>query len=161
MKLSTQHIPLLLKTKKKTYVLLALVIAIWGTIAFKIVSALNPEIPELQQQSYVVNSSFKVDTKIDTFSIKTVNRDPFLGTLLKKESKKTIKKKKPIQWKSISYHGSIKKNKAEQIFIITINGKQHVLKKGQTKDSITLTYGNKKSVTLRYKNQSKSFTLKK
>ena len=151
-----------MKTKKKTYLLLLLVIAVWGTIGYKIVSALNPELPEVKPQNFVANLDYKVTTKTDTFSIKTVNRDPFLGTLLKKKVKKTIKKKKPIQWKSISYQGTIKQNKTkQQIFIVTINDSQYLLKKGQTKDSITLAYGNAKSVTMRYKNQLKSFSLKK
>lgn len=136
--------------------------AVWGTIGYKIVSALNPELPEVKPQNFVANLDYKVTTKTDTFSIKTVNRDPFLGTLLKKTVKKSIKKKKPIHWKSISYQGTIKQNKTkQQIFIVTINGSQYLLKKGQTKDSITLAYGNAKSVTLRYKNQLKSFSLKK
>ena len=142
--------------------MLVLVIAIWGTIAYKIVSALNPELPEIQQQSFATNTNYKVDTKLDTFSIKTVNRDPFLGTLLKKKIKKTIKKKKSIHWKPVTYQGIIKQNQTkQQIFIVTINGTQCLLKKGQSKDSITLVNGNTKTVTMRYKNQSKSFTLKK
>lgn len=151
-----------MKTKKKTYLLLVLVLAVWGTIGYKIVSALNPELPEVKQHNFVDNMDFKVDTQIDTFSIKTVNRDPFLGTLLKKEKKKNTIKRESVQWKSITYQGSIKQNKTkQQIFIVTIDGSQHVLKKGQTKDSITLAYGNAKSVTMRYKNRLKSFTLKK
>ena len=152
-----------MKTKKKTYLLLVLVVAVWGTIGYKIVSALNPELPEVKSQSFVEHSNFKIDTRIDTFSITTVNRDPFLGTLLKKEVKEsTVKRRKPIEWKSISYQGSIKQQQTkQQIFIVTINGHQHLLKKGQTKDSITLAYGNAKFVTMRYKNQSKTFTLKK
>jgi len=65
-----------------------------------------------------------------------------------------------VQWKPISYQGTIKQNK-QQIFIVTINGAQHLLKRGQTRDSVTLIYGNAKSITMRYKKQSKTFTLKK
>ena len=81
-----------MKTKKKTYLLLVLVVAVWGTIGYKVVSALNPELPEIKQQSFVENINFKIDTKVDTFSVKLVNRDPFLGTLLKKEVKKLVVK---------------------------------------------------------------------
>lgn len=151
-----------MKTKKKTYILLLLVVAIWGTIGYEIISALNPELPEVKSQNSLANIDYKVNTVIDTFSIETVNRDPFLGTLLKKPITKTIKKKKSIQWKKITYQGTIKQNKTkQQIFIVTINGSQYLLKKGQIKDSITLAYGNDKSVTMRYKNQLKSFSLKK
>jgi hypothetical protein len=149
-----------LKTKRKTYVLLILVVVVWATIGYKVVSALNTDVPEVRLNNFVTNTNFKIDTKIDTFSIHTVNRDPFLGTLKKKELKKKVGTKKIVQWKPISYQGTIKQNR-QQIFIVTINGAQHLLKKGQTKDSITLTYGDSKSVTMRYKKQSKTFTLKK
>lgn len=149
-----------MKTKKKTYVLLVLVVAVWGTIGYKIVSALNPEIPEVQPQSFAENTNFRIDTKMDTFSVNIVNRDPFLGTLLIKETKSPIRKKrKPIDWKPVTYQGIIKQDK-EQIFIVSISGNQYLLKKGQTKDSITLAYGSDKSVTMRYKKQLKSFSLK-
>jgi hypothetical protein len=151
-----------LKTKKKTYLLLALVVTVWGTIAYKIIAALNPELIKTPQQSLALHSDFKVDIKVDTFSINIVNRDPFLGTLLKKTTKKRTKTIKTIQWQPISYQGTIKQNKTkEQIFIVTIKGTQHLLKKGQVRDSVTLVYGNTKSVTMSYKNQSKSFSLKK
>ncbi len=137
-------------------------VAVWGTIGYKVVSALNPELPDMEQHNFATNMDYKVATKIDTFAIKMVNRDPFLGTLMKKEAKKYIIKKKTIQWKPISYQGTIKQSQTkQQIFIVTINGNQYLLKKGQIKDSITLAFGNAKSVTMRYKNQLKSFTLKK
>lgn len=151
-----------MKTRKKTYLLLILVIAVWGTIAFKIVSALNSDLPIVEQHTYVANIDYKVETQLDTFSIKPVNRDPFLGIMLINETKKNSpKKRKLIQWKPITYQGTIKQEKTkQQIFFVTINDAQHLLKKGQTKDSITLTYGNAKSVTMSYKNQLKTFTLK-
>ena len=140
-----------------------MVIAVWLAIGVRALLLLNPSIPEVQQQDYVSTSKFKLNTKIDTFSIHTINRDPFLGTILKAEtSKKTLRRKSSIVWKPILYHGLIKQDNTKQkIFIVSINGEQHLLKKGQTKDSTTLIYGNSKSITLRYKNQSKSFTLKK
>ncbi|MBC2844634.1 hypothetical protein [Winogradskyella flava] len=147
-----------MKTKKKTYVLLGLTLAVWGIIAYKIITALNPELPEVEQQDFVVNTNFKINTKVDTFSIAKVNRDPFLGTLVKKESKKTVKRRPAIQWKTISYQGIVKKG-SDRMFIVSINGNQNLLKKGQAKDSVTLLYGNTKAITMRYKNQSKTYAL--
>tara|TARA_Y100000815_G_C13203983_1_gene447868 strand:+ start:381 stop:839 length:459 start_codon:yes stop_codon:yes gene_type:complete len=152
-----------LKNKKKTYLLLVLVLAVWGTVAYKIISALNPELPQIKQYDFATNTNYRIDTKIDTFSIETVNRDPFLGTVLVKEKKpkKTVKAK-PIQWLPVEYQGIVNgTNGKNQIFIISINGNQKLLKKGQTQDSVTLVYGNSKLVKMRYKNQLKSFPLKK
>jgi predicted ribosome-associated RNA-binding protein Tma20 len=147
-----------LKNKKKTYVLITLVIVVWGTIAYKIIIALNPDLPDIQQKEFAINNNYKVDTKIDTFSITVVNRDPFLGTYTKKPLPKPKLKKKTLIWKPVKYHGMVKKGN-NQMFIISINGTQCLLKKGQITDSIKLIYGNSKSVTMQYKNNSKTFSL--
>lgn len=137
---------------------MALVIAVWGTIAYKIMLALNPELPEIQQQKIAVNNNYKVKTVVDTFSISTVNRDPFLGTYTKKALTSPKLKKKNLIWKPIQYKGIVKRGN-NQMFIVNINGKQNLLKSGQVKDSIKLVYGNSKSITMRYKNSTKSFSL--
>ncbi|WP_298900963.1 hypothetical protein [uncultured Psychroserpens sp.] len=146
-----------MKIKKKTYVLLVLVIGVWGTVTYKIIAGLNPDLPELNTPQVLAKANFKVDTVIDTFSIKTVDRDPFLGTITKpKTVQSSTKKRKTVTWLPVEYLGIVKnKNYKEQIFIISINGKQSLVKKGQTKDSITLVRGNKNRLTLRYKNEQK------
>ncbi len=140
-----------------------LVAAVWATIGFKIISALNPELPEVKQQDFIAKLDYKVNTAIDTFSIATQNRDPFLGALFKNEPKKTaIKKRRDVEWKNITYQGIIKSGKSKhQIFIVNIDDVQYLLKKGQIKDSVTLVYGNSRYVKVRYKNQSKRYKLKK
>jgi hypothetical protein len=151
-----------LKSKKKTYLLLALVIVVWSTIIYKVITGLNPELPELQTQQALVVNDFKISTKTDTFSIKILDRDPFLGTLTKKRVVTTVlNKTKPLQWHPVDYLGTIKNNnQKEQIFIVTIDGKQRLLKKGQTMDSIRLVYGNKNRVVLSYKNSQKAIKRK-
>ncbi|WP_298760631.1 hypothetical protein [uncultured Psychroserpens sp.] len=151
-----------MKTKKKTYVLLVLVLGVWGTIVYKIITGLNPELPELNIQQVIAIKDFKVDTKVDTFSIATVDRDPFLGTITKKKTKLSVaKKRKSITWLPIVYLGIVKnKNQREQVFIVSINGKQSLLKQGQSKDSVALLGGNKNSVTFRYKNEQRTFLRK-
>ncbi|WP_152611442.1 hypothetical protein [Psychroserpens damuponensis] len=110
-------------------------------------------------QQDIAAKNFKVDTAIKKFSISTVDRDPFLGNYLKKETNSIInKKKKTLSWKPIEYLGIVKGDRNSQnIFIVSINGKQYLLRKGQTKDSLTLLFGTKKSLTLSYKNQQKRF----
>ena len=128
-----------LKNKAKTYVLLVLVIGVWGTVAYKIVAALNPDLPELPQQELSLNTDFKMSIQRDTFSIQRVNRDPFLGTLEK--PKKTVKKKRKattpqVQWMPIAYNGMISKGGSNKIFLISINGQQHLLKQGQIREGV-------------------------
>jgi len=152
-----------LKNKKKTYVLLFLVVSVWGMISYKVITGLHPDLPELTSQQTLAVQKFKLDTKIDTFSISSVERDPFLGTILKKKSPSTLpKKRKTILWHPITYLGIVKNSRQkQQVFIVSINGKQCLLKRGQTRDSTTLVSGNKNRITLRYKNHQKVFARKK
>lgn len=139
-----------------------LVLGVWGTIAYKIIAASNPELIALPEQHEIAVKNFKINTAIDEFSISTVDRDPFLGTILKKKTETTIKKKKnTLSWKPIEYLGIVKGDyKNQDVFIVAINGKQSLMRKGQTKDSITLVNGNEKRLTLRYKNHQKRFDRK-
>jgi len=56
----------------------------------------------------------------------------------------------------ISYSGLVKKQStSNQVFVVTINNNQFLLKKGQIADSATLVKGNDKEIVIRYdkKNQ--------
>lgn len=139
-----------------------MVVVVWGIVAFKIVSALNPDLPQTKSQTMALNPDFKIETTVDTFSLHKVNRDPFLGTVYVRPAKKEVIYKQPeITWKQIDYQGYInKENKKQGIFIVTINKQQYLYKKGQTIDSVTLISGSAKHIKMRYKNNIKSFALK-
>ncbi|MCK8479013.1 hypothetical protein [Psychroserpens algicola] len=151
-----------MKNKKKTYVLLALVLIVWGTVVYRVIVGLNPDLPELDIQQAMQIKDFKFVSKIDTFSIQVVDRDPFLGTRFTKKVLTTNNKKRiPLIWHPIEYFGILQSNETkQQIFIVKIKGKQYLLKKGQTMDSIRLLYGNAKRITLDYKNQQKVISRK-
>lgn len=160
-KLHIQHKALALNKKTKTYLLLAAVLGIWGTIAYKIITGLNSELPTVEPLEMVSDFNPKADISKETFTIKPIERDPFLGTLYQKKQKTTSKgalKATSVTFPLISYQGMIKKRKAkDKVFIININQKQHLLKIGQTRDSITLIKGSAKEIQLRYRNQYKVF----
>ncbi len=146
-----------MKNKTKTYVLLASVLAIWGTITYKIINGLNPDTPEITATEFNQTFNPKPPTSIDTFTIKDIDRDPFLGTLSKKETKKLSNSK--IQSYSngiknfpiVVFNGVVKKQNAkEQIFVLSINNKQQLMKRGQVIDSVTLVKGNKSEIVIRY-----------
>ena len=147
-----------MNNKRKTYLLLIIVLSVWGTIAYRISSGLqSPTVNTPKQQGAIVFTP-KTTPKLDTFSIKNVKKDPFLGrrTLPKKARNKPIQKTVKTTKDSpiIAYTGVIKAKKVSaQIFVLTINQKQCLLKKGQTIDHVTLVRGNHKSVTIRYNNK--------
>ncbi|WP_303316700.1 hypothetical protein Q4Q34_07805 [Flavivirga abyssicola] len=149
-----------MKNKTKTYALLALVLGIWGIIGYRIVSTINPSAPDVVQQVFEVSFNPKTNTKVDTFSIQVVNRDPFLGTLLvKKKPNKTVKRptQPKVVWLPVLYHGSIsKQNTKAKVFIVSINGQQNLMKIGQTINDVKLIKGNNNSITVTYKRARKT-----
>jgi hypothetical protein len=152
-----------LKNKTKTYLLLAAVLGIWGTIGYRVMSGVNPTISEVKEDNFDMVFNPKSNTEIDTFSIQSLDRDPFLGTLSNaKKAKHSNIKKEPLKriignMPSITYSGLVKKQStSNQVFVVTINNNQFLLKKGQIADSITLVKGNDKEIVIRYhkKNQT-------
>lgn len=141
--------------------LLVAVLVIWGLIGYKIISAMNPEQPEIQQKMSLVSFKPNTTTELDTFSIQPVYRDPFLGTLAQKHTTTTKHTTTPpVQWPQITYGGLVKKqNTTTQIFVLNINNNQYLLKKGQSVADVTLLKGNPNGVVVRYKNQSKTIDL--
>ena len=152
-----------MKTKKKTYSLLVIVIGVWGYIGYQIIDALNPSIPEYKQAKPMFKDNYEYESKIDTFSIQKVARDPFLGTMHtpKSENRQEVQKAPKTVWKPIEYLGLIaNKNDKDKVFIVSISKQQVLLKQGKTHDSIKLVRGDAKKITLRYKGKNKTFKLK-
>jgi len=159
-----QHKALPLKNKTKTYVLLIIVLGVWGAIAYQIWSGLHQDIPEIIQQD--INTAFNPLNKVemDTFSVQVFDRNPFLGTLTKakvnNQKRNTRIKTTPFVWIPISYQGLIKNpSSKEQLYVLTINGQQHLLKRGQNRDGVSLVRGDSKKVTVKYKNHQKKINI--
>lgn len=141
--------------------LLVLVLVIWGIIGYKIIATIQPTEASMSVNNFDEGFNPKPLSKVDTFSIAIAYRDPFLGTFQKKhittDKPKPAKTNTGIVWMPIVYHGTISKqaNKPE-VFIISINGQQHIMKVGQMIDEVTLITGTNKTVTVTYKGTSKT-----
>lgn len=143
--------------------LLVFVIVVWGLIGYRVVSALQPELPVQSAPKLVFNDTYNYQIKGDTFSIQKVNRDPFLGTIdiPKLQNKPKVKKQHRIVWKPIDYWGMIaNRDSKDKVFIISISGNQVLVKKGQIIDSIKVLKGDAKKITLSYKGTKKTYKLK-
>ncbi len=135
------------------------VLVVWGIVGYKIMITIHPKkaIPDMVDFSSSFNPVY--EQKVDTFSISMVNRDPFLGTLMvkKKALNKSIKKNR-LEWIPLEYHGTISKGKDQTtLFIISVNGKQYIFKKGQVIEEVKLIRGTKSSVLVSYKKERKTF----
>ncbi|ARV08209.1 hypothetical protein BTO05_00600 [Winogradskyella sp. PC-19] len=152
-----------MKNKKKTYGLLVLVIAVWGYIGYYVMTSLDPSLPDYTESKIAFKDDFVFNNSFEKFSIQRVNRDPFLGTVETPISQKTNtpKIKKQMSWKPISYLGMIANDtNKDKVFILSIANQQVLLKQGHTHDSVKVIRGNAKNITLRYKDNTKSFKLK-
>ncbi len=142
--------------------MLGLVCCIWGLIVYKVFSGLQQEKAPSTAAQFKTTFSRSSNFVVDTFTIQNVNRDPFLGTLLKKPKvvkkvPKPIVRKPEVQWMPLVYNGSIKRDDGtSQLFIISVAGEQRILKIGQTFKGVTLLKGSEKEVMLEYKASKKT-----
>ncbi|UII76203.1 hypothetical protein LV716_18360 [Flagellimonas sp. HMM57] len=146
----------------KTYLLLGLVLAIWGIIGFRILGVFSPE-GEAPVTTRKLDFKPKDVVERDTFSILADYRDPFLGTLSasKKKTKNTAKAKPPtVEFPTITYTGLITDQQTNaHIFFVTIGGKQYLMQKRGKESEVTLVGGNNQHIKVRYKGKLKTIPL--
>lgn len=149
-----------MNSKTKTYVLLAAVLVVWGIIGFRILDVLNPE-PKIiaKADSFEMFKPQSQDKEV-RFEISLMDRDPFLGkSYVKSKPKPSVRKKQVKEtfiWPTITYHGVISNSSSEALFIVTINGVQQILKKGQSYQDILIKKASKEAIQVVFKNRKKS-----
>lgn len=151
-----------MKSKKSVYILLPLVLFIWGTIIYKFFSYTNEEAIVDQNQEVSIKP-LQIKQK-DTFTVKMNSRDPFSGKMVDEEDSKikhkisysAPKSKEELIWPQIKYKGIVSDAKEKvKIYMLIIDGKTHLMRKGQIENEILLKDGDKEIVYLKYKNDSK------
>lgn len=148
-----------MKNKGNIKILLPAVVLIWALLIYKFVSALNPdEIPE----TFFTQTTYEVPEikERDTFSLLFTDYDPFLDkahTKRQNSKSQTIKFQKSIEWPDIKYLGRIADNSGKSgVYIISVNGSQHLLKSGESGSEIKVLSGSESSVKLGYNGQTKT-----
>lgn len=145
----------------QTYILLGIVLLIWGIIGFRILGAISSEPEATLPQKRMAFKQIEL-TPQDTFSVKADYRDPFLGTLSIKKAKKKGRKIVKTQTfdREVRYTGSMVNNSSgKRIYFITINGQQYLLEKGKQAMEVLLVSGNEQHVTIKYKGMVKRIGL--
>lgn len=150
-----------MKTKKNIYILLAVVLFVWGAVLYQVFSFTNSDEILVSNNPEFVMKPLKIKER-QTFTINVNYRDPFLGKIYVSQTVSNVKastkiKKQPksqenLVWPSILYKGMISdvKNK-NKIFMLIIDGQYHYMKIGGTENEIFLKEGNKESVYIKYK----------
>jgi hypothetical protein len=160
-----------MKNKKMTYILLPLVIIIWGAIVYRIIVYYMGDDPVNITKESNDYAAMKLNNK-DTFSLLINYQDPFLKNALSITPTVTIvhtpvakspivnKEKKdnaPVSWPTIIYCGLIKnKESNKSCSIIKINNSEHLMIVGDTYSEVTLLMIYKDSAVVQYKNIKKT-----
>lgn len=152
-----------MKNKRAIYILLPVVLGIWGLVVYEFVSfGSAEEIVHESPSNWVVQPhTYKEPQKI---IIETNYRDPFLGTLhvpaapvtQPKKQKKPIKVKADpeLVWPAIQFKGVISDVKEKKkTFLLIINGKNCFMSIGDTANGIFLKSGDKESVYVKYQGE--------
>ncbi|WP_062053721.1 hypothetical protein [Aquimarina longa] len=155
----------MLKGKKIIYILLPVVVFIWGAIIFQVIGAFSDEDPIASNTIEVLVTPIKGKER-DKFSLGTIERDPFLGKTYrtKKKEKKSVSKpkikKSPLVWPSIRFKGVVSgESNTNAIYLMEINGADQFMKLKQTIDNVTLLSTTSNSVKVRYKGKVKNFKI--
>ncbi len=150
-----------MKNKKSIYILLPIVLLIWGMLIYQFFSFSVSEDP-LENASMEFNiKPFKLKERTP-FSINVAYRDPFLGKMyavpvanLQKSVvgiKKQTKPEETVVWPAIYYKGMISDVKQKnKVFMMVIDNHDFFMKKGDTENEVFLKDGDKESVYVKYK----------
>ncbi|MDG1697984.1 MAG: hypothetical protein P8H93_03570 [Polaribacter sp.] len=126
-------------------------------IGYQIYTRMHPPTPKVKTEN--IQTHFQ-EQKTDKHAFYTVNqayRDPFLG---KFPTKKTIRKKTIVSkntttvFPDIQYNGSVEGNK-EKSYILTINGKQDIVKIKQVLQGVQLIKATENEISVKFKNELK------
>ncbi len=159
-----------MKNKKLTYILIPLVIGVWGAIIYRIFNTIGGD----GNTPIIAPSAMKIEQEegfmIDTFALKLNYRDPFLGKTIAIRSENNTEFVKQINssipksltvtpsviWPSITYGGLIKnKNSDKQFGFVQINGQVNIMKVGDVINEVTLTKILKDSIEVKFGKQKR------
>ncbi len=154
-----------MKNKKVVYLLLVVVVLIWGIIFYRIFSTVGAS--DNNTNSLNNHAKSEVDKNAnDTFNIDGNYRDPFLGNMqvdkpviLSTAPKQVVKEEKVVQklaWPSIEYGGMIKNQKSnKQLVLVQINGQNNLMKTGDIVAGVQLMKIYKDSLEVSFQKEKK------
>lgn len=157
-----------MKNKKNIYFLLPAVIIVWSLLVYKIINGLNSSPQQTKTVELIGQFKPKMIDQASSFTINTDYRDPFLGTFEKKKRKVTKRKNSPtikkasIPFPTVVYKGIVSpKGKNEKVFLIIVNGQQHLFKRSSIFNEVKLLNGNAQKITVLFQKQKQTFPLEK
>jgi hypothetical protein len=158
-----------MKNKKMTYLLLIVVLGIWGIIFYKIYMSIKSSDKLTVRDYSMLNKNDSNLYKIDTFSIVNNYRDPFITSKMATYENKSkvghhmvaqkpiVSQNAQIKWPTIAYNGMIKSKKSsQQLVLVKINGTSDFMTKGSSFSGVQLLRVYKDSIEVGYSGEKKS-----
>ncbi len=135
------------------------VLILWGILIFKFTGELSGDTvadPKYQANTFEIPKT----KKKEVYSLIPLEKDPFMGTISNSKKKSAPKKKKQptINWPQLQYRGMVK-GENNSAFILSINGQDQILNRGEQFGEIKLVRGDQKKITVRFKGQTKTVDL--
>lgn len=155
-----------MKNKKLTYVLLVLVLCVWGIIIFQIIDRKSTSLPEVSTKK---NSGKSFTSEIIDYKYDNSIEDPFFRNVVKtigggkKQSVPRIDKAEnepqnsttEVEFPRIEFSGLINNaSNNKKIAIVSIDDVKHVLREGSTVDGLVFDNFQKDSIKVSSKNKS-------
>ena len=158
--------------KKKLYILGFLVLAIWGTIGYKIYQGLASEDGDV---SRIIPKRMVSDTTAEArYTLNLSYEDPFLKGLRKKKERsisrpsKPVVKKNPavpvpavapapvVNWGIVQYMGFLDNaTRVSQVVIVKIQNREYFLRKGEAAEGFVLEAIEADSIKIRFSDSLK------
>ena len=157
-----------MNSKNRNIILGAVVIAVWGLIAFKIVSYFkSSSVVELPATNVFKSAGIKV--KRERFALDASYRDPFLNEIKVKTSKsdpyrqiEQVSTKKQVKWPDIRFNGIIESSaKDKKVGILQIDKRVYLVNVGDSAAKVAVIGMFKDSLRLKYSNEIKVYPLQK
>ncbi len=159
-----------MKNKKLAYILLPVVLLVWGIVGYKLYVKFFGEEDFIVANTEIVSED-KANAITDHFEIENNYRDPFLGNAVREAVVSTQPVTAPLQrqtvvippvmkpvvyWPAIKVGGLVNDKK----FMGIISGKSVLLDKGEQALGVTFVKSNKDSVWFKFSNEQKAYPLK-
>lgn len=157
------------KNKKLTYLLICVVVAVWGIILYKVLfnESAEESNPNFQQAKISREPYDQYVAKKDTFVLKLNYRDPFGGksaaVAVAESQVKTpavMMPAKPVvvppNWSSIKYTGYIINPKTKKtVSIVTVNGAERMIAEGESFQGVKLIKNKRDSILVSWLGKQK------
>lgn len=155
--------------KKLTFPLVALVLLLWGAIFYRIFSGLGEEGGSVPLAA-VIRPKEPIAERIKDDSLLLDYRDPFLeradegpapeGDTLLMAGYEYVEEIPYIDWSQVLYFGSVNNSSGRKaVALVNINGKEYMLKAGETVDGYTLVGRVGNSIAVSYQGQVATITM--